>query len=119
MILYFVHVPRTGGTSIGYWIKNNENFKTIYNAHSTYDKELHDNLKKSEKTIAFTNLRDPVDLAVSLYAYIKIDVNSQNHKDAKTFNFSQWIVKAKRHKNYFTSFFNGNLYCYLTKAPML
>lgn len=46
MILYFVHVPRTGGTSIGYWIKNNENFKTIYNAHSTYDKELHDNLKK-------------------------------------------------------------------------
>lgn len=46
MILYFVHVPRTGGTSIGYWIKNNKNFKTIYNAHSTYDKELHDNLKK-------------------------------------------------------------------------
>jgi len=110
MILYFVHVPRTGGTSVGCWIKNNENFKVAYNAHSTYDKELHDNLKKSEKTIAFTNLRDPVDLAVSLYAYIKIAVNSPNHKEAETFNFSQWIVKAKRHKNYFTSFFNGHLY---------
>ncbi len=35
MILYFVHVPRTGGTSVGCWIKNNENFKTEYNGHST------------------------------------------------------------------------------------
>lgn len=109
MILYFVHVPRTGGSSVIHWMKNN-NFK--YEAgipHHRYSRQIHDDFRKSDKTICFTNLRDPVDLAASFYAYIRVDPGHRSYKEANGFSFSDWVVESKEHKNFFTRFFNNQL----------
>jgi hypothetical protein len=119
MILYFIHVPRTGGNSVASWLNNNnDKFITKYDGHDRYSKQNHDSLKKSDKTIAFTSLRDPVDLTVSFYAYIKIAALHRSYKEANSFSFSDWIVKSKEHKNFFTRFFNNLEWDKLINPPI-
>ena len=122
MILYFIHTPRTGGLSVQQYMgqgKKKGLFNISCNGHARYSEKHHTQLKNqaaetSEKVIAFTILRDPVELAASLYSYIRM-CNANSHRgylETQKWNFSQWIVESNQHKNFYTRFLNWH-----TPAP--
>lgn len=109
MILYFIHVPRTGGNSIGKWIKTlGKEHKIVYDGHARYSHEGHTKIIKQDKTVAFTMMRDPVDITSSIYAYIKTAKPHRGYADAQKWSFSEWIVKSPEAKNFLTRWFNNH-----------
>lgn len=109
VILYFVHVPRTGGNSIGTWLNEGRvkcKFNMCYDGHAPYKDNVVEDLKKKDKVVSFTMIRDPVDLSSSLYGYIKIAALHFGHKRAKQYTFSEWLEKSHEHINFLSRFFN-------------
>ena len=82
----FVHIPKTGGTSISQWL----------DAPSCGHPKLETLLEKTEGTpITFTVVRNPWDRAVSAYAYLfnrsEKDPDFQQYTDKGTPSFDDFI----------------------------
>lgn len=70
----FVHVPKTGGTSISSWIENNFEFQKTDRIHCSLD-EASNYFKK--KYFSFAVVRNPWDRMVSYYYFIKRHTNDR------------------------------------------
>ncbi|MFW9877427.1 MAG: hypothetical protein ACFFG0_30425 [Candidatus Thorarchaeota archaeon] len=110
MILYFIHVPRTGGNSIRKWLESSRKLFTSvhYDGHARYSFGGHKKLKEGGKVIAFTIMRDPVELSASHYAYIKASKPHRGWADAQKWSFSQWLINSPEYKNFQTRWFNNH-----------
>jgi len=105
-LLWFVHVPRTGGTSIYRYLEKCR-YKSYHNGHSRFSCEKENELKATtKKLITFTVMRDPVKHCVSLYTYIKKHKHHTFHKIAANNSFHGWLDKFYEVPNYYTRFFS-------------
>jgi len=105
-LLWFIHVPRTGGTSISRYLKKCK-YKSYYDGHSRFSCEKEKELKSTtKKLVTFTVLRDPVKHCVSLYSYIKKHKHHKHHKLAANNSFYDWLDKFYEVPNYYTRFFS-------------
>jgi len=106
--IWFVHVPRTGGTSI---INSRHMFKltTILTGspHMPYTTQQHMQFKeKFGEVKTLTVLRDPVQHSMSYYSYIVAHPSHFGHRLAINNSFSDWLKKCKELPNYFVKFFS-------------
>lgn len=65
--LLFIHVPKTGGTSIASWIKENFQFKKSSRIHCSLNQAR---LEFGKSGASFAVVRDPWDRMVSYYHFI-------------------------------------------------
>jgi hypothetical protein len=91
--IHFFHIPRTGGFSIyKFWgkrkIRKRFGVQLSNNGHTSY---------RPYNCPTFTFIRDPIEHARSLYAYIKTHPGMPMHKKVKGLNFSQWIRNRPDH----------------------
>jgi len=74
-MIYFIHIPRTGGGSLTKAIEdNNANIKRI--GHNTYNpkwKSANDILEEEQGAEFFTILRNPYDRIISVYKALKFN----------------------------------------------
>lgn len=102
-ILWFFHMPRTGGTSIDKYKVKNSN---IYSwGHSGWSQEREDELKELGNLKKFTVLRDPVKHCVSYYTFIRKNRHHQHNKLASKMPFSKWLEKEENIHNYYAKVF--------------
>ncbi|MDQ0859692.1 sulfotransferase family 2 domain-containing protein [Bacillus sp. V2I10] len=96
-LLIFMHIPKTGGTTLHYFLKNqyNENVqcyqrKTGFGLHRHFSKPC----------IYITMMRDPVERIISLYYYIRRNENHRWHSKVKELSLDQFITnKEFEHEN--------------------
>lgn len=70
--LTFIHIPKTGGSSITQWLKQNTNV-VYYKKHCTLDTAK---LFSKDIGTAFCVIRNPYDWMVSWYEYEKVDIKN-------------------------------------------
>jgi hypothetical protein len=108
--LIFVHIPRTGGTSISSVLSNNE--KSALNIHPLNKNFLSNSLSNYFK---FTSIRNPFDRLVSVYHYcirenFSIVYSKTNNgiifgKKNEMLSFEEFVFEVQNYKNS-TSFYN-------------
>jgi len=109
--IVFVHIPRTGGTSISDWFKHNckSNNLKIWFDHPT----IEDIKKRIEIDFSFTVVRNPWDRILSNYFHILSVISMaprlidteflflDNYKKQKTLNIQQLMIEIN--SGYFTN----------------
>lgn len=97
----FIHIYKCGGTSLREILKNDITFN-ILKSHSTalevkkyfYEKKVFDYFNNS---FIFSFIRNPFEWTVSLFNFIKYNVEHENYNEIKEYDFDdfcKWIVKA-------------------------
>lgn len=82
--LTFIHIPKTGGTSIGHWLYQNSsdaNSAKLDYVHKRYSDQV-----VNRDTTTFAVVRNPWDRMVSLYFFIK----SGNFSTTRETDVKQW-----------------------------
>ena len=96
--ILFVHVPKTGGTSIQFWIQeNNLGYPLKGVKHWSYSNivEKHNNL---EIDFSFSVVRNPWDLAVSWYFFKRdraqriLDAGKAKPKGKMSREYNEWVL---------------------------
>lgn len=104
--LWFIHVPRTGGTSIDRFKDQTKKIKIVSYGHQGYCPKRHKQLQEScDNLKIITVLRDPVEHASSLYSFIKKEHGHQKHKTTSK-PFSKWVKTFDEMPNYYCNFFS-------------
>ena len=105
--IWFIHCPRTGGTSIVHSIKKFKTVILIAKPHTPYTVEQHKSFEnKYGKVKTLTVLRDPLKHSMSYYSYIRASSTHFGHKLAINNNFSNWLRKCPELPNYFVKFWS-------------
>ena len=92
--LFFIHIPKTGGESISYWMKElGANYVDLHK-HSA----LHHSMLPVHTYFSFCVVRNPWDRMVSMYHFAK-KVNFTN----KNKSFKEWLETGINYKNYWYS----------------
>jgi len=89
--LTFIHIPKTGGSSITNWLRNN-NLDKIKRPHWSDWKFMHQSAPMIPKigTKTFAVIRNPWDRTVSLWAFWK-DMLSNNNTPNATISFEDFV----------------------------
>lgn len=107
MLIWFIHVPRTGGMSLAKYlriIKNNK-IQAKHDGHAKFSFPVLDALKqKHDKVITCTILRNPATHSMSLWSYLKKHKEHYGHLTAENLNFINWCKNFKEFP-YYTKFF--------------
>lgn len=111
--IYFIHMPRTGGTSVIEYFKENESLLDAHHyGHNKYDHNKRIELEKEagkNNFICFTILRDPVDQLISKYSFMKHN-NHLLHDIAANNSFSNWLrITEERMTNLYSGWFENSL----------
>ena len=97
-MVYFIHIPRTGGTSIVSTIVNEKGIKVLYHNIKSPNFKLPSNICTDNDT-AFAFVRNPYERLASSYFYLRNGgVNQEDKNDANIFelnrlNFNDFINK--------------------------
>ncbi|MBT3465432.1 sulfotransferase family 2 domain-containing protein [archaeon] len=69
---YFIHIPKTGGTSIKNYLRDND-IPTLFLSHDIEDPKYKypNEISKKNNPHAFTVVRNPFDRVVSAYYFLK------------------------------------------------
>lgn len=115
--LYFVHIVKTGGTSIRKFFNENNPGMDLYAGslygygHENFIQENYDDVKsKYNEVYTAITLRDPVKHLVSYYMYALVNPMVGLHKTVKNVSFSEWIRSVPNLNNYYVRFLNSNEY---------
>lgn len=112
MLIWFIHVPRTGGMSFAKYLQTikNKKINIRYDGHAKFSYPILNILKKKHKKIyTCTILRNPALHSMSLWSYFKKHKEHYEHSKVKNSNFINWCHKFKEFP-YYTKFFgDGNL----------
>jgi len=93
----FIHIPKTAGTAIERWLKNNGGGKILGNMSNHNDKhsdmfdKRNKNILSDKEVFCFSCVRHPYTLVVSAYFYI----NKWPQFRAAPFTLEDWIFKDK------------------------
>lgn len=112
----FIHIPKTGGTSINCVMKGTE-WQTpldYYYRHLAFETKTStcgdifdiSNIEKYSKEFIFMMLRDPVDRLISEYYYIRKNAEFMGFLNTQPKNFSEYVDNPQT-SNYMLKFLNG------------
>jgi hypothetical protein len=112
----FIHIPKTGGTSINCVIKGTE-WQTPLDYHYRHlafatktstcgDIFDLDNIEKFKQEFIFMMLRDPVDRLISEYYYIRKNAEFMDFLSTPPKNFSEYVDNPQT-ANYMLKFLDG------------
>ena len=88
----FIHIPKTGGTSIEKLFHANADEKDVANKHAKLSE-----IQNAQNYFCFSFVRNPWDLTVSMYKYLWTSSYSwpirwrANHKEFSKLTFSNWV----------------------------
>lgn len=118
-LLIFMHIPKTGGTTLSSIIQNQYDNNIVLTEHTDMNVEeieksnslmghfyfgIHDNFSKPCTYI--TMMRDPVELITSLYFYIKETALHPDHSEVSKMSFDEFIhFKEYNYHNLQTRYF--------------
>jgi hypothetical protein len=97
----FIHIPKTGGTSIEKYILGNANVaKKQNNKHNTVTEYMNKTGKLFDKYFSFSFVRNPYDFLVSYYKFRMNMINGEYgrverfmYKKYSKSNFRNWVMK--------------------------
>lgn len=107
-ILWLVHVPRTGGTSMTrFFNKINDQVKFVRFGHDKFSGHVLEQMEKANKrkVYTFTIIRDPVSHTRSLYSFLKQSGSHPKRHTAQK-SFTEWIKTFDELPNYFCKFYD-------------
>ena len=112
MIIWFVHIPRTGGMSLAKFFgefKNNKNVTIRHRGHEKFSYDVYNELCKNNKVILCTILRNPESHSMSLWSYMKKYKSHVKHHEAFNNKFITWCKNFCEFPYYVKFFGNGDI----------
>lgn len=112
MLIWFIHVPRTGGMSLAKYLNNirNKNVIIRHRGHEKFSKNTLRNLQsKYDNVVTCTIIRNPAEHSMSLWTYMQKHKKHYYHKKASHQDFITWARNFKEFPYYVKFFGQGDL----------